>query len=85
MKISVSDIRDEGLHIHTHMSPGWLDNIPELQSGEENTRLASDIDVDLVLTKALREVTVLREPRFFHRGPVLEVPRNGQARYTSPR
>jgi uncharacterized protein len=59
MKISLSDIRDEGLRIHTHMSPGWLDNIPELKSGEEGMRLASDIDVDLTVTKALREVTVL--------------------------
>jgi len=58
MKINVSDIRDEGLHIHTHMSPGWLDNIPEMESGGEGMRLASDIDVDLVLTKSLREVTV---------------------------
>ncbi len=69
MKISVSDIRDEGLHIHTRMSPGWLDNIPELQSGEENTRLASDIDVDLVLTKALREVTVLGNLSFSIEAP----------------
>jgi len=69
MKISVSDIRDEGLNIHTRMSPGWLDNIPELQSGEENTRLASDIDVDLVLTKALREVTVLGNLSFSIEAP----------------
>ncbi len=64
MKISLSDIRDEGLHIHTQMSPGWLDNIPELKSGEEGMRLASDIDVDLVVTKALREVTVLGDLSF---------------------
>ena len=58
MKISLSDIRDEGLHIHTRMSPGWLDNIPELETGGEGAKLASDIDVDLILTKSLREVTV---------------------------
>ncbi len=64
MKISLSDISDDGLHIQTRMSPGWLDNIPELKTGEEYTRLASDIDVDLVVTKALREVTVLGELAF---------------------
>lgn len=69
MKISLSDISDEGLHIHTHMSPGWLDNIPELQSGEEGTRLASDIDVDIVLTKSLREVTVLGNLSFSIEAP----------------
>jgi uncharacterized protein len=69
MKISVSDIRDEGLHIHTRMGPGWLDNIPELKSGEEGTKLASDIDVDLVLTKSLREVTVLGNLSFSIEAP----------------
>ncbi|MFI5324384.1 MAG: YceD family protein [Thermodesulfobacteriota bacterium] len=59
MKIRVSDIRDEGLPIHTHMSPEWLDNIPELSSGEDNLRLISDIEVDLLLTKSLREITVI--------------------------
>jgi len=58
MKIRVSDIRDEGLPIHTHMSPEWLDNVPELSSGSDNSRLISDIAVDLLLTKSLREITV---------------------------
>jgi DUF177 domain-containing protein len=59
MKIRVSDIRDEGLPIHTHMPPEWLDNIPELTSGKDISRLVSDIEVDLVLTTSLREISVI--------------------------
>jgi uncharacterized protein len=69
MKIRVSDIRDEGLPIQTHMSPEWLDNIPELWSGKENSRLISGIDVDLVLSKSLREVTVIGNLSFSIEAP----------------
>lgn len=69
MKISLSDIRDEGLHIHAQMSPGWLENIPELKTGEAYTKLASGIDVDLVVTKSLREVTVLGNLAFSIEAP----------------
>lgn len=64
MKITVTDIRDEGLHIHSKMDPEWLENFPELYSGEEDAGLKSNIDVDIELTKVLREVTVLGDVSF---------------------
>lgn len=69
MRIRVSDIKDEGLHIETHMNPKWLDNIPELWSGKENTRLVSDIDIDLELTRVLREISVIGKISFSIEAP----------------
>jgi uncharacterized protein len=64
MKIRVTDIRDEGLHIHSQMDPEWLENVPELSSGDEESGLTSKIDIDVELTKVLREVTVLGDVSF---------------------
>jgi uncharacterized protein len=64
MKIRVTDIRDEGLHIHSQMDPEWLENVPELSSGDEESGLTSKIDIDIELTKVLREVTVLGDVSF---------------------
>lgn len=69
MRIRVSDIKDEGLHIETHMDPEWLDNIPELWSGKESTRLISDIDIDLDITRVLREISVLGNISFSIEAP----------------
>ncbi|MEQ9618722.1 MAG: DUF177 domain-containing protein [Deltaproteobacteria bacterium] len=69
MRIRVSDIKDEGLRIETHMDPRWLDNIPELCSGTENTRLISDFDIDLEVTRVLREVSVLGKISFSIEAP----------------
>jgi len=58
MKVRVSDIRERGIHIETFRNPEWLDNVPELYSGDRNTKLTSKIDIDIQLNKVLREVTV---------------------------
>lgn len=59
MRIRVSDIRDEGIHIKSSENPEWLENIPELWSGEGESNLKSGIDIDIKLTKVLREVNVV--------------------------
>lgn len=69
MRIRVSDIKDEGLHVERHMNPEWLDNIPELWSGKENARLISEIDIDIELTRVLREISVLGKIGFSIESP----------------
>lgn len=69
MKIRVSDIRDDGLHIHEQMGPKWLENVPELWSGEEDTRLTSNIDIDIGITRVLREITILGKVSFSIESP----------------
>lgn len=69
MKIRVSDIGGDGLHIETRRDPRWLYNIPELWSGSEEMKLVSDIDVDIELTKVLREVSVLGNLSFTIEAP----------------
>ena len=58
MKIRVSDIGESGLHIKTFRKPEWLTNIPELYSDEGDTHLSSNINLDLLLTKVLKEISV---------------------------
>ncbi len=69
MKIRVSDIKDGGTHIHEQMGPEWLENVPELWSGDEKTRLTSNIDIDIEITKVLREITVLGNVSFSIESP----------------
>lgn len=69
MKISVSGIGDDGIHIHEQMDPSWLENVPELSSGEEGTRLISNIDIDIELTRVLREITILGNVSFSIESP----------------
>ena len=49
---------ESGLHIKTFRKPEWLTNIPELSSDEGDTHLSSNINVDLLLTKVLKEISV---------------------------
>ena len=49
---------ESGLHIKTFRKPEWLTNIPELYSDEGDTHLSSNINVDLLLTKVLKEISV---------------------------
>lgn len=58
MKVRVSDIGSEGLHIAASRKPEWLTNIPELASNPDDTHLSSNIKFDLQLVKVLKEVTV---------------------------
>jgi uncharacterized protein len=64
MRIRLSDIGKEGLHIVTFRGPEWLINIPELASETEDTRLSSNIRFNLRLVKVLREITVYGTIRF---------------------
>ena len=57
MKVRVSDINEDGIHIETFENPEWLVNVPELSDGDKNTKLTSRFDIDLQLNKGLREVT----------------------------
>ncbi len=59
MKVRVTDIKDEALHIRTSMVPEWLENIPELLSGNGDLSVNSNIDIDLQVTKVLRQVSIL--------------------------
>ena len=58
MKIKISDIGEAGLHVKTFQKPEWVINIPDLASDEGDTRLSSNINFDLTLTKVLREISV---------------------------
>ena len=49
---------ESGLHIKTFRKPEWLTNIPELSSDEGDTHLSSNINVDLLLAKVLKEISV---------------------------
>ena len=69
MKVRVSDIKEGGVHIETFENPEWLVNVPELIGGDKNTQLTSKFDIDLELTKVLREVTVSGNVRFSIEAP----------------
>lgn len=58
MKVRLSDIGNEGLHILTFRKPEWLTNIPDLVRGMYDTHLSSNIVFDLRLVKILKEVNV---------------------------
>ncbi len=58
MKVRVSDISENGIHLETFENSEWLVNVPELSNGDKNTKLTSRFDIDLQLNKVLREVTV---------------------------
>ena len=58
MRIKVSDIGESGLHMVTLRKPEWLTNIPEITSDEGDIHLSSNINFDLHVTKALKEITV---------------------------
>ncbi len=58
MKIRIGDIKENGISINTVRDAEWLVNLPELQAGGGDTRLKSDIDVELQVEKVLREVHV---------------------------
>ena len=64
MKVRLSDIGSEGLHIFTFRKPDWLTNIPELVNGNGGTRLSSNIVFDLQLVKILKEVNVYGNIKF---------------------
>jgi uncharacterized protein len=64
MKVRLSDIGKDGLHIVTFREPEWLTNIPELASDGEITHLSSNINFDLRLVKILREINVYGSIRF---------------------
>jgi uncharacterized protein len=58
MKVRLSDIGDDGLHIVTVRKPEWLTNIPELAGDTDDMHLSSNILFDLRLSKVLREINV---------------------------
>lgn len=56
--LRVSDITEEGVHIATQEEPEWLINLPELWSGGSELELLSKVQIDLHVTRVLKEVTV---------------------------
>ncbi len=58
MKVRVSDIKENGIHIETLANPEWLVIVPELIDGDKNTRLTSKFDINIQLNKVLRDVQV---------------------------
>lgn len=58
MKVRVSDIKENGIHIEALKDPQWLENVPELCREGSPTKLTSSINIDLQLTKVLKEVSV---------------------------
>lgn len=69
MKIRVSDLSEEGLHIATFRRPEWLVNIPEMASGGAAARFASNINFDLHITRVLKEISVRGELWFSIESP----------------
>jgi len=69
MKVRVSDIKEDGVHIETFENPEWLVNAPELFAGDKNTKLTSRFDIDLQLNKVLKEVTVSGNVQFSIEAP----------------
>ncbi|MGH7808194.1 MAG: YceD family protein [Thermodesulfobacteriota bacterium] len=64
MKVRLSDIGDDGLHIVTLRKPEWLSNIPELARDTDDMHLSSNILFDLRLSKILKEINVCGTIRF---------------------
>lgn len=69
MKVRVSDIKENGVHIETFENPEWLVNVPELSTGDKNLQLTSRFDIDLQLNKVLKEVTVSGDVQFSIEAP----------------
>jgi len=59
MKLRVSDISENGVHIETIEKPEWLINLPELWSEGDEIHLLSKIGIDLQVTRVINEVTVI--------------------------
>ena len=59
MKLRVSDISENGVHIETIEKPEWLVNLPELWSEGDGIHLLSKIGIDLQVTRVINEVTVI--------------------------
>jgi uncharacterized protein len=64
MKVGLSDIGTEGLHIVTIRKPEWLTNIPEFVRDSHDMHLSSNIVFDLRLAKILKEINVSGTIRF---------------------
>ena len=59
MKLRVSDISENGVHIEARQEPKWLVNLPELWSESKEYNLLSKVGIDLHITRVINEVTVL--------------------------
>ena len=56
--LRVSDLTEDGVHIEAVEQPQWLVNLPELWSENSDLKLVSNIGIDLIVTRVLKEVTV---------------------------
>ncbi|MGQ0793831.1 MAG: YceD family protein [Deltaproteobacteria bacterium] len=58
MRIRHTEIGKDGLHIATSSKAEWLTNMPDAALNERDARIVSVIDLDIQVTKVLKEVTV---------------------------
>jgi len=58
MLFNVDDITEDGFHFKTRKQSDWVTNIPELVDELGDLGLAKDIDLDLTVTRIIREVSV---------------------------
>jgi len=58
MKIRISDIGNDGLHLNLSKEPGWLVNAPDIVRSAEGLYISSVYYIDLYVTKVLREINV---------------------------
>lgn len=58
MLFNVDDITGDGLRIKTRKQSDWVTNIPELVDELSDLGLSKDIDIDLNVTRIIKEVSV---------------------------
>lgn len=67
--LRVSDLTEDGVHVEAVEEPQWLVNLPELWSDDSNLKILSNIGIDLLVTRVLKEVSVMGNIRL-----LIEVP-----------
>ncbi len=58
MLFNVDDITEDGFHFKTLKQSDWVTNIPELVDELSDLGLTKDIDLELTVTRIIREVSV---------------------------
>ena len=58
MLIRIDDITEGGLQIKTQKSANWVTNIPEIVNETKELSLNKSIDIDCIVTKVLKEISV---------------------------
>ncbi|MGH7901259.1 MAG: hypothetical protein ACRENZ_05920, partial [Thermodesulfobacteriota bacterium] len=58
MKIKIQEIGNDGLGIQTSIKPAQLTNFDEIGLKNQGTQITSDILLDLVVNKVLKEINI---------------------------